>query len=151
MELNYQIAALEDVDHLLPFIQKFYAWEKIPYDSTTTIKALKEFINTPDWGSVWLIMARDHPIGYIIVTFGYSLEFKGRDAFVDEFFLDEAYRNQGIGSQTLDYVTHFCKNQGIKALHLEVAKTNHLAQHTYQKLGFNKRDKYFLMTNYLGS
>ena len=43
-------------------------------------------------------------VGYAAVTFGYSLEFGGRDAFLDEFFLSETvpeelctlHRNSGF-------------------------------------------------------
>jgi len=35
-------------------------------------------------GRVWLIQYQGQVIGYVILTLGYSLEYGGRDAFIDE-------------------------------------------------------------------
>jgi GNAT superfamily N-acetyltransferase len=41
-------------------------------------------------------------VGYIVLTFGYSLEYLGRDAFIDEFYLRESYRGRRWGRRTLE-------------------------------------------------
>ncbi|HAS47403.1 MAG TPA: GNAT family N-acetyltransferase [Microscillaceae bacterium] len=150
MNIRYQQAILGDITHLLPLVEAFYALENIPFDSKATSEALEEFIQNPNWGYLWLIRTHEKLIGYLIVALGYSLEFKGRDAFVDEIFIVKDYRGQGIGSKVLDFVANHCQAQGIKAFHLEVARSNEVAQRTYEKLGFEKRTNYFLMTKDLG-
>lgn len=149
MNTRYQQATPKDLIQLVPLIADFYTLENIPFDKGATLNSLEELISNPSWGYLWMIKADSDLIGYLIVTLGYSLEFKGRDAFVDEIYLTEQYRNQGIGSQVLIFAADFCKNQGVRAFHLEVARDNERAQRVYEKLGFVKREQYFLMTNYL--
>jgi ribosomal protein S18 acetylase RimI-like enzyme len=97
-------------------------------------------------GKVWLIQPADVAVGYVAVCFGYSIEFQGRDAFVDEFFLIESARGQGIGRQALTFVRAAVADMGIVALHLEVARSNTRARRFYETLGFTARDRYHLMS-----
>jgi len=60
----------------------------------------------------------------VVLAFGFSFEYKGRDAFIDELFLKEAYRKKGIGGQTMRFVEQQAKELGVHAIHLEVEKSN---------------------------
>lgn len=82
--------------------------------------------------------------GYIVLTFGFSLEFHGRDAFVDELYVRNGYRGHGIGKASLRLVEEVCQKEGIKALHLEVDRQNLHAQNLYRKAGYKDHDRYLL-------
>jgi hypothetical protein len=43
-------------------------------------------------------------MGYVGLTLGYSLEFEGRDAFIDELYFQEPFHGQGIGAKALAWV-----------------------------------------------
>jgi ribosomal protein S18 acetylase RimI-like enzyme len=99
-------------------------------------------------GRVWLIQYQSQAIGYVILTFGYSLEYGGRDAFIDELYIEPAYQGQGIGKQTIKFLEEVCISLNVQALHLEVEKQNTSAQSFYRQVGFEDHDRY-LMTKYL--
>lgn len=85
-------------------------------------------------------------MGYVALCFGYSIELGGRDAFIDELFLVENARGQGIGKKVLEYVTRQAASLDIAAVHLEVAHANDRAKRLYLQAGFSPRDRYHLMT-----
>ena len=93
---------------------------------------------------VHLVSSRNEVIGYIVLTFGFSLEFHGRDAFLDELYLSEEYRGKGIGEASLGFVEALCQREGIKALHLEVERRNRRAQELYRQAGYQDHDRYLL-------
>lgn len=134
-----------DIDLLTEFMQQFYAIDQYPFDEQTARQVLKTLIEDPSLGRLWRICLED-AIGYIALTFGYSLEFHGRDATVDELYLTEPYRNQGIGTQTLQFVCEQCRHLGIHALHLEVEHTNEAGLALYRKMGFEPHAQRYLMT-----
>jgi len=70
----------------------------------------------------------------------------GKDAFVDEFFIDKAWRHQGIGQATLRAVNAQVAAMGVKALHLEVAGDNPRAKTVYRALGFDDREQFQMMS-----
>jgi GNAT superfamily N-acetyltransferase len=58
--------------------------------------------------------ARPEAVGYIVVTLGYSMEYGGRDAFVDDLFLAAAHRGRGLGTAALAQARAYCVAQGVR-------------------------------------
>ena len=80
-------------------MRDYYAFDGHGFDEQKARVALLTLLRDPNLGRVWLILDGAVAAGYIVLCFGYSLEWLGRDAFVDEFFLREPYRGRGLGTQ----------------------------------------------------
>jgi diamine N-acetyltransferase len=141
-------AALEDAPLLLGLMREFYAFEHLTFDETRARAALVRLLDDASLGQVFLVEEDGGIAGYVVVAFGYSLEFHGRDAFVDELFLQPAVRGRGLGREVLRFVEEHCRRSGVTALHLEVERKNKAAQEFYRRLGFQDHDRY-LMTQWL--
>ena len=74
-------------------------------------------------------------IGYAIVTYGFDLEFGGRDAFLTELWIDREARGGGAGSAALALLDPELRARGVNALHLQVRPDNP-ALRLYQRAGF---------------
>ena len=117
-------------------MQDFYALDNYPFDRGQSYENLHQFINNPTLGRLWLVHQLKKRVGYLVLTFGYSFEYGGRDAFIDEFFLTEAVRNQGIGSTVMKMLHEKAKSLNVCAVHLEVEPHNEKGNRIYQKAGF---------------
>lgn len=149
MQINFQPGKNHDIETLLILIEKFYEIDGyIDFNTVIVRRALNQLLNDDSMGRVWLIQDQNQAIGYIVLTFGYSLEYGGRDAFIDEFYIDPVYQGKGIGKQTIQFLEKSCILLNIQALHLEVARENTSAQGFYQRVGFEDHDRY-LMTKRL--
>lgn len=144
MQATFTIAQASDADRLVPLLREFYDYDHIPLDETAARRALAELLADARLGRVYLIEIGDALVGYLVVTFGFSLEFKGRDAFVDELFLREGFRRRGLGSRALAVAEACCRGEGVRALHLEVERANTSAQEVYRRAGFRDHDRYLL-------
>jgi GNAT superfamily N-acetyltransferase len=100
-------------------------------------------------GRIWLVRCAGEVVGYAALTYGYSIEFQGRDAFVDELFLVPQARGRGVGSEVLGRVRKEAIALGIVALHLEVARDNGQARRLYERWGFEARERFHMMSCYL--
>jgi ribosomal protein S18 acetylase RimI-like enzyme len=148
MEIDLKVANESDTEFLVQFIREFHELEALPFEEDIDRTVLAKLLQDDSLGKVWLIQDGSEPIGYIVLTFGYSLEFRGRDAFIDELYVRERYRGQGIGTRALQFVLEVCPSLEIQALHLEVDRKNTAAQHLYRKVGFEDHDRY-LMTKWI--
>lgn len=146
--LKFQFADLNAIETILPMMREFYLHEDLAFDEAMAREALKGILNNSSFGWVFLIIVEEQIAGYTALTFGYSLEFHGRDAFVDELFLHERFRGRGLGGQVLEFLASVCVESGVKALHLEVERKNAAAQRAYEKFGFAGHDR-FLMTKWV--
>ncbi len=97
-------------------------------------------------GAIWLIGPRRAPVGYIAISFGWSIELGGMDGFVDEFFIRENVRGRGMGTEVLSQLIPQLAQAGLMALHLEVTPGNTRAQKLYSRRGFKMRDGHQLMS-----
>lgn len=135
-----------DLDSLSVLVAGYHAFERIDMPADRRRIALSQLLGNPALGEVWFIHSEDTLAGYIAICFGYSIEFAGRDAFVDEFFLKETARGRGIGGLVIDRISAQLAEAGIAALHLEVDNDNSGAQRFYARHRFKARKKYHLMS-----
>jgi ribosomal protein S18 acetylase RimI-like enzyme len=129
-------------------MRDFCAHEHLAFDEQVILSALNKILADASLGRVYLMLADEMVAGYIVLTFGFSLEYQGRDAFVDELYVKESYRGQGIGKRCLQFIEGVCREIGVKALHLEVERANTRAQAVYRGAGFVEHDRY-LMTKWV--
>lgn len=127
-------ATLGDVAHVLPRTRELMAHEDIAIDEDALDAALRRLLGDPSLGAVWLI-EDDGVVGYAIVTYGYDLEFGGRDSYLTELWIDESYRGRGAGTAVLDLLADELRARDIRALHLQVRPDNP-ARRLYERAGF---------------
>jgi len=146
MKIELTLANPRDLDSLLPLVAAYHAFEGLDSTREQRAAAVARLLADASLGGIWLIRADDSLAGYIALCRGFSIEFNGFDAFVDELYLEPGFRGRGIGSFVLTEIRSEARRQGIRALHLEVARGNARAQKLYRSAGFTARDKYLLMS-----
>lgn len=129
-------AKLEDIDILINLMSEYYKEDGYKFTRETTRENLKEFINNPYLGIIFVLIFEKIICGYVVVTYGFSFEYGGRDAFVDELFVTLNYRGKGFGKLLLNKAINHSKTEKIKALHLEVEKYKISTREMYEKSGF---------------
>lgn len=141
---QFQLAVESDANVILQFMQRYYAFDGHGFDERKARAALAELLRDARLGRVWLILDGQAPVGYIVLCFGYSLEWLGRDAFVDEFYLLDEYRGRGWGRKTMAFVEDVARSLKVTTIHLEVMRENPNALGLYKQLGFQKRESTLL-------
>ncbi len=144
MKVTFKSTDETDIDALVQFVREFHEFDHLPFDESVTRDALQTLLSNDSYGRVWLIQYAEQAIGYVVLTFGFSLEARGRDALVDELYVRENYRGQGVGKTTLNFLENFCRSQEIYRFYLEVERANTAAQGFYHKHGFTDNDRYLL-------
>ncbi len=144
MDIHFRPAEVSDVAALLPMIRALCEHDRMRFDEAKVRRALAQIVADERLGRVWLIESGDEVAGYLVLTFGFSLEFGGRDAFIDEIFLREEFRGRGLGRRAIELAERACRGRGIRALHLEVDRGNTRAQSVYSRAGFADRGNHLL-------
>jgi ribosomal protein S18 acetylase RimI-like enzyme len=119
-----------------------------PFDSGEVCAALETFLARAELGQAWLLCLGERPAGYVILTLGYSFEFRGRDAFIDELYIEPEFRRMGLGRRAMEFVEEKARALNVNALHLEVDRGNDPAVELYRRTGYADRGRH-LMTKWL--
>jgi ribosomal protein S18 acetylase RimI-like enzyme len=127
-------------------VKQYHEFDGIEMPDEVRARALKPLLVDNTLGSILLIHMDGDIVGYLALCLGYSIEFGGRDAFIDEFFVIEPARGQGVGRMALRAAQSYAREMGISALHLEVAHDNARARRLYESCDFTLRDRFHLMS-----
>ena len=151
MPLSILRATLADVDSLLLLMRHMQnddPWAE-PFDESWVRKNLAELLLGPRYGLIYLVRENDTPVAYLVICFDFSLEYRGKGAWIDELFVEPAHRGQGMGTRLLDLAETASREQGAQTLHLEVNHGNRAIE-LYRRRAFVDHHRY-LMTKWLAS
>ncbi len=139
-------ASKVDLPQVLKLVCAYHEYEDIKLSDRQRETSVRSLMNDRSLGGIWLVYSDELPVGYIALCFGYSIEFSGREATVDEFYIMPEYRGKGLGTKVLEFITTEARKHDIKVLHLEVARSNKKARKLYSQAGFTTREKYVMMS-----
>ena len=143
MTVCLRLATIDDVPALLPRTRALNAHEAIAIGDAELEAALRVLLGDASLGGAWLVEDDGAVIGYAIVTYGYDLEFAGRDAYLTELWIDESARGRGAGRAALSLLPDELRARGVHALHLQVRPENP-AVRLYERAGFAKSPRWIM-------
>lgn len=146
MHAEIRLASNDDLALLLGFVRAYHQFEGLRVTDAEREQSVRRLMSDHGLGAIWLILDDARPVGYVALCKGYSIEFGGYDAFIDELYVQPESRGRGLGKAGIDLVKTEAKRMGIRALHLEVARTNQAARRLYAEADFEAREKYVLMS-----
>jgi diamine N-acetyltransferase len=144
MTVGMRQANADDLADLLELMQEFYGEAGYPLNPDRARAAFLPLLAPGQLGQVWLGEFDGRVAGHLVLTFGYSMEYGGRSAFVDDLFVRPALRNRGVGRALVEQARAICEELGVRAMHLEVARANGPAQAVYRAVGFGSTDRELL-------
>ena len=129
-------AAFADGPQLVALMREFYAEAGFRLDEAAAAQAFAAVLADERLGAVWLLEAAGETVGYVVLIWCYSMEYGGRKAVLDDFFVQTAYRNAGVGKAALAALPDLCRARNIRAITVEVGPDNAPAQRVYRRAGF---------------
>jgi GNAT superfamily N-acetyltransferase len=145
MGITMQPATSANLDELLLLMRHMQMddpWSE-QFDEATVRQSLSELLANPHFGLAYLVHERQAPVAYLVICFDYSLEYRGKGAWIDELFVEPSHRGQGIGTQLLDLAERASREQSAQFLHLEVTHGNR-ANELYRRRGFADHARYLM-------
>ena len=147
MNPEFVLAKKTDINSIITLMKEFYEIEHLRFDKEKIADTLTAIIDTINC-LIYFIKINNKEVGYFVITFGYSLEFYGRFALVDELYLREEFRGKGIGKSSLRFIEDTCRLDNVSAVRLEVNRINIKAMEIYKNTGF-KDDERLIFTKWL--
>ena len=132
-------ATADDLPMLLELVEEFYVLDRHVFDRDRVAAALGPLLASQEFGVVYLI---EKDQGYIVLTWGYSLESGGREALIDEIYLRR--RGEGMGSRVMNALFEEMAARGVVKMFLETETHNTRARGFYARNGFTADDSIWM-------
>jgi GNAT superfamily N-acetyltransferase len=130
-------AVPEDLQVLVELVGEYCAADGHVLDETVVRAGLEPLLTDDTHGAIWMIdpdLAHATADGYVVVTWGWSIEIGGLDVVLDEIYVRT--RGQGKGSDALRVVEAECRRRGVKRIFLETELANEAARRLYGRHGY---------------
>ena len=98
--------------------------------------AMMPLIERPELGDLLIAEQNGSLVGYVVITWGWGIESGGAEALVDEMFVTDAYRNQGVGTLLMTAAIENARAREVKVVFLETESDNPESRVLYDRLGF---------------
>ncbi len=151
MKAQLHLADPEDALRLLPMVARFHEETGIASNAPDLEAAIAPMLDGSPHGAAYLIGPSRAPVGYLVVSFGWSVEFGGLDGIPDELFIRTGVRGRGIAGDALSALVRALGPAGLCALHLEVRRTDEATKRLCRRAGFALRDDFALMSRDLAT
>jgi GNAT superfamily N-acetyltransferase len=138
---DYRPAGPADLEPLLALQRDYYAEDGYAFDPEQARDAVARLLAEPALGRAWLVEEGGRAVAYVVLALGWSLEYGGRDAFLDELYVAPSHRGRGLGRAGLSAVEAGARALGVRTLHLEVERDHAQAHALYRRAGFAAHDR----------
>lgn len=132
MNINISRIKESDFEDMISLFHEFAAFEKVPEKMLNSVEQMKQekgffngFIAKNESGNI---------IGYVTFFFGYYT-WIGKSLYMDDLYVRDAYRSQGIGAMLINEVIAFSKKENCRKMRWQVSNWNEKAIQFYENLG----------------
>jgi GNAT superfamily N-acetyltransferase len=139
--IAFRAAVPADVDALASLVERYYAFDKIPFHAAEVRAGLHSLLADSGFGSAWFIELDGRSVGYVVLTLGFDHELGGPTGTITDLFIEAEHRNRGLGGETLTFVEDQAREMGLRALQLQATLDNNVAQKLYRKKGFEAYER----------
>lgn len=134
LTLTIRPGTVEDVPLLLSFIRSMAAFENIPVSAGEETLRESLFGETPA-AQTLLVFSAEQPVAYLIYFFTFSSMVGKKGLWLDDLYVDPAYRGRGIGRALLEVLAGIAAEKGCGRFEWTVLDWNQNAIRLYESLG----------------
>ena len=139
--MNIRVAKEEDIN-IIKKMEKKLIEEELKYDDKLDINyndSCTKYIN--DDRSYIIVVEKDNnKLGYLYgYIYGKRGPISGKCAVLNNIYIDDKYRGNGIGSLLVDYFKNWCIEKNIDYIEVNVYYKNELAKSFYRKHTFESK------------
>ena len=138
MQLQFKIIPAESIAIVVPLVKKM---SKPSITEALLLKRFKEMVSQ-NYECIGVYDA-DELVGVSGLWFC-TRHYSGRSVELDHVFIDDAYRNKGLGTQFINWIQNYVKSKGYEAIELNAYIDNEPSQKFYESDGFQKLGFHFV-------
>ncbi len=125
-----------ELDALKEYVEALYRLDE-DYESMVNIEeGVKSLLRNEGLATAYFIKRGEERIGYVILTRYHSVEKGGLTMYIDELYVEDKFRRQGIGALILHEILEIARIQGAKTLWAQSEPHNKAAQSFFTAQGF---------------
>ncbi|MBT7851631.1 MAG: GNAT family N-acetyltransferase [Flavobacteriaceae bacterium] len=138
MQIQFKIIPAESIDIVVPLVKKM---SKPLISEAILSERFKEMVSQ-NYECIGVYDA-NKLIGVSGLWFC-TRHYSGRSVELDHVFIEDPYRNKGLGTQFINWIENYVKSKGYQVIELNAYIDNEPSQKFYERDGFQKLGYHFV-------
>ena len=138
---HFELLSKENIPAIVNHMVDFYAIDGYPINKELTTDLFHQFIEKPHLGKCFVLKLNNEICGYTILIQFFSFEMSGNVLLLDELYISDKFRGQGIGKTAMSFIKQYALENDFKKIVLEVEPHNSKAIQLYEKEQFKKHKR----------
>ena len=140
--LRFRIAERGDGEIILNFIKELAKYEKLEHEVTATVATLEEWLFDKLSAEVFFAMVEDKEVGFALYFTNFSTFIGKAGIYIEDIFVLEQYRGQGIGKAMLKYFARMAVECDFGRVEWSCLDWNEDSIEFYNRLGAHAMDEW---------
>ena len=149
MSSAIHLAGPDDLTRVTALMARYHSEAELEHDDAHRALVTSPLLDGSPLGAIWLIGPARAPLGYVMVTFGWSVPHGGMVGWLSEIFIRPSVRGRGIGTETLNAVSVSLRGAGLRAMRVILPDGDRDATRFCTRAGFAPDAGHQLMTDRL--
>lgn len=149
MTTALHLAGPDDLDKVTGLMQRSHEERGLPFDNTHRKAVTSPLLDGSPLGAIWTVGPQKAPLGYIMISFGWSVPLGGMIGWVEDIFIRPSVRNRGIGTEVLHAVARNLAQADLKAVHAQIPAGQEAIARFCQKAGLRSEESLLVLTEVL--
>lgn len=141
-QLVIREAVVDDSQLIVDYIKKLAVYEKMEDDAVATAEQIRKTIFEQQYAHVLIAECDGHPIGFVLYFFNYSTFAGAPGLYLEDLYLDEAYRGYGFGKQLMQKLATIALEKGCARFEWTCLDWNEPSLAFYRKIGAVAMDEW---------
>lgn len=144
--MNVRLATENDVEQVAAIVKKYRTFYEVSNQDEDEIKSFIKERLVKSESKIFIAEDKEGVVGFIQLYPSFSTVSLKRQWILNDFYVEQTEREQGIGTELMNAVTEHFKDKA-KGFLLVTDKTNAVAKQFYSNYGW-KTDEYDIYTYY---
>ncbi|TLG74221.1 GNAT family N-acetyltransferase [Culicoidibacter larvae] len=141
-QLLIREAVIDDSQLIVDYIKKLAIYEKMEDDAVATAEQIRKTVFEQKYAHVLIAECDNQPIGFVLYFFNYSTFAGSPGLYLEDLFLDEAYRGYGFGKQLMKKLARIALENGCSRFEWTCLDWNEPSLAFYRKIGAVAMDEW---------
>lgn len=134
-EFSIRTTDMDDAELVLSYIKKIAEYEKLSDLVVADVNDIRKSIFEKKQAEVVIAEVDGHPIGFMLYFFSYSTFWGRANLYLEDLFIDKAYRHQGYGKLMFKALAKIAVKNECKRIDWMCLDWNQKSIEFYQSLG----------------
>lgn len=134
-EFRIRTTDIDDAELVLSYIKKIAEYEKLSDLVVADVNDIRKSIFEKKQAEVVIAEVDGHPIGFMLYFFSYSTFWGRANLYLEDLFIDKAYRHQGYGKLMFKALAKIAVKNECKRIDWMCLDWNQKSIEFYQSLG----------------